>query len=362
VQGFRVEVHPRIRSLLAGPGGSRLEAVEAAARRRFYLVAAESANGHVHLDHFEVLKQGKLDALRPEAPFDEGASLELKLVEVGLYDPAAGVGKVDGWNVVVAGAAKLVGKKVSVSIGRVLDGVAFAALADGAVLPTPITFEAEAEKPTRVASAKKAEAEKPAAAPRSRAKKVVEEEEEQSAEAIVDDEDEVELAEETGLAGPAGEAAEEARPAKKRTRRGTRGGRGRKKTPAAPLPEGEAEAEAEGEAETVARAAADGRSRTPRIHVPPPPDTVEGGGPAEASEAVATLQSEAIPADGEPPKAKRTRRGTRGGKKRRKPAANGQGADTGADQPAEEVATVDAPAGEQYVPMSEWIEDFERRR
>ncbi|MGH3077713.1 MAG: hypothetical protein ACRDPZ_05955, partial [Gaiellaceae bacterium] len=93
-----------------------------------------------------------------------------------------------------------------------------------------------------------------------------------------------------------------------------------------------------------------------------PPDTVEGGGPAEASEAVATLESEAIPADGEPPKAKRTRRGTRGGKKRRKPAANGQGADTGANQPAEEVATVDAPAGEQYVPMSEWIEDFERRR
>ena len=44
---------------------------------------------------------------------------KLKLVEVGLYDPSAGVGKVDGWNVVVAGAAKLVGKKVSVTVGRV---------------------------------------------------------------------------------------------------------------------------------------------------------------------------------------------------------------------------------------------------
>ena len=102
VQAFRVAVHPRVLSLLAGPGGKRLEEIEAAARRRFFLVAAESANGHVHLDHFEVLEQGKLETLTPKAPVKEGATVELKLVEVGLYDPAAGVGKVDGWDVVVS--------------------------------------------------------------------------------------------------------------------------------------------------------------------------------------------------------------------------------------------------------------------
>ena len=36
----------------------------------------------------------------------------VKLGEVGLYDPQAGVGKVKGLNIVVADAAKLVGKKV----------------------------------------------------------------------------------------------------------------------------------------------------------------------------------------------------------------------------------------------------------
>jgi predicted RNA-binding protein with TRAM domain len=369
VQGFRVEVHPRIRSLLAGPGGSRLEEVEAAARRRFYLVAAEAGNGHVHLDHFEVVKQGKLETLRPEAPVEEGASLELKLVEVGLYDAAAGVGKVGGWSVVVSGAAKLVGKKVSVSVGRVLEGVAYATLADGAVLPAPITFEAEAEKPTRVSSAKKAEAEKPkpAAAPSSRRKTAAEEEEEPSAEAVeteAEDEtdDETETDAEAAVVELGEAAVEDSPPTKKRTRRGTRGGRGRKKAPVAALAEGEAESEPE--AETAPRAGGDGRARTPRIHVPPSVP-VEDGAPDEASESIATLDSETAVSDSEPPKARRSRRGTRGGRKRRKPATNGQGAVDGAEKSsAEELAAVDAPAqeGEQYVPMSEWIEDFERRR
>jgi predicted RNA-binding protein with TRAM domain len=359
-------VHPRVRSLLAGPGGARLEAIEAAARRRFYLVEPDGENGHVHLDHFEVLKQGKLDTLRPEAPFEEGASLELKLVEVGLYDAAAGVGKVDGWNVVVAGAAKLVGKKVSVTVGRVLDGVAFAALADGAVVPTPITFEAEAEKPTRVASAKKADPEKPATSSRGGQKKV-EVEEPAAAEVTADEPEPVEAIE-------AGESAAEEAPPKKKTRRGTRGGRGRKKTTAATAA-ADGEAATEAEAEEAAAPQADGRARKPRIHVPPT-DRAEQDGPAEETEPVEPVElpdampdPEAAVSDGEPPK-KKTRRGTRGGRKRRKTPANGQpasgpGEESAAETagaPAEAVAVVEAPEAEEYVPMSEWIEDFDRRR
>ena len=156
VQAFRVSVHPRVLSLLAGAGGVRLEALEAVARRRFFLVPA-SANGHVHLDHFEVVGQGKLETMRPTAPVDEGGTIELKLVEVGLHDPTAGVGKLDGdYEVVVAGASKLVGKKVKASVGRALDGAAYAALADdAATVVSPITFEAEAEKPTRASRSKK---------------------------------------------------------------------------------------------------------------------------------------------------------------------------------------------------------------
>src|SRR5439155_4736652 len=105
VQAFRVAVHPRVLPLVVGPGGVRLAEIETASRRRFFLVPAE--NGHVHLDHFEILGQGKLDAFRPPAPVEEGATIELKLVEVGLHDVSAGVGKVDGYDVVVTAAAKL---------------------------------------------------------------------------------------------------------------------------------------------------------------------------------------------------------------------------------------------------------------
>ena len=369
VQGFRVEVHPRIRSLLAGPGGARLETIEAAARRRFYLVEAAAENGHVHLDHFEVLKQGKLETLQPEAPVEEGASLDLKLVEVGLYDAAAGVGKVDGWNVVVSGAAQLVGKKVSVTVGRVLDGVAYAALADGTVAPTPITFEAEAEKPTRVASAKKAEPEKPATSPRSRQKKA--QVEEPTADDTVAEPEVVEAVE-------VDESPAEPAPPKKKSRRGTRGGRGRKKT-TTPTAKVDGEGEPETEAKEAAAPQEDGRARRPKIHVPPtglaeeelagatePAETVEPAEPATAPDLPDSRSDpEAAVSDGEPAK-KRTRRGTRGGRKRRKTPANGQatgaGAEDAAEGPAEAVAVVDAPEAEEYVPMSEWIEDFDRRR
>ena len=156
VQAFKVAVHPRVLALLVGPGGRRLTALDAASRRRFFLVPA-AANGHVHLDHFEVIAQGKLETTRPSAPVEEGSSVELKLVEVGLHDPTAAVGKVDGgYEVVVAGAAKLVGKKVTATVGSVLEGAAYATLADDVVADaTPITFEAEAEKPMRASRSKK---------------------------------------------------------------------------------------------------------------------------------------------------------------------------------------------------------------
>ena len=43
-----------------------------------------AGNGHVHLDHVEIRRQGKLDVLRPETPVADGEEVELKLVE-GVY-------------------------------------------------------------------------------------------------------------------------------------------------------------------------------------------------------------------------------------------------------------------------------------
>jgi ribonuclease G len=336
VQAFSVAVHPRVLSLLVGPGGTRLAAVEAATRRRFFLTAA--TNGHLHVDHFEVLEQGKLDALSPTAPVKEDETVDLKLVEVGLHDPGAGVGKVDGYDVVVAGAAKLVGKKVSATVGRVLEGAAYAALAEEAGPVERITFEAEAEKPTR-APARKKEAPAEAAEPKAEPEEV--------------DEEPVAGAEAAGDDGAA-------KPAKKRTRRGTRGGRGRKKKPAAPVAEEEAaepsETESQGAPET------DGARPAPTIHVPPRDlGEAEPDDDDETPAGEADGRDVAQASDGQPKK-KRTRRGSRGGRRRRKPTANGQSADA-ADPPDETSVEADAGAEpEEYVPMSEWIEDFGARR
>ena len=336
VQAFKVAVHPRVLALLVGPGGGRLSELDAVSRRRFFLVPA-SANGHVHLDHFEVLAQGKVDTVRPSAPVEEGSSVELKLVEVGLHDPTAGVGKLDGgYEVVVAGAAKLVGKKVAATVGRVLEGAAYATIPDDAVVAaSPITFEAEAEKPTRASRSKKETA--VADVPGEVVAVELEAEPEPAAEAS-----EVEAEAET---------SPDATPKKKRTRRGTRGGRNRKKPATVTASVG-------GESESPA--ADDNGRPAPRIHVPAADLAVPAQEARPAGEAAESAPEVAAPAaDGQPAK-KRSRRGSRGGKKRRKPAAAGSEEAVSADGevPVEVVEESEAP---EYVPMSEWIDDFETR-
>jgi len=293
-QAYRVEVAAKVAALLIGPGASRLVELEKQTRRRFYLVG----KADMHLDHFVVLEEGKREELAPAAPVAEGAKVQLTLGEVGLHDPSAGVGKVEGFDVCVAGAAKQVGKKVNVQIERVLDGMAYGTLVTrSADAEEPITAEGEAEKPTRRAPAKKAEAEEPE----------LEAEEEIDTEAAAGDQ----------------QAA-----AKKKTRRGSRGGRGRKKAtaPANGTPPVEA-----------------------KIHVPAP----DLGEPASADESPAEPSADT---DGtEPPKAKRkTRRGTRGGRNRKKKTGAAAAAVTTAEPEPGGEATA---SGWEYVPMSEWGED-----
>jgi ribonuclease G len=337
VQAFEVEVHPRVLALLAGPGGTRLEALEAAARRRFFLVPA-AGNGHVHLDHVEVLRQGKLDTVRPATPVADGDEIELKLVEVGLHDSTAGVGKLDdGYEVVVSAASKLVGKKVKASVGRALQGTAFAVLADGqAVSASPITFEAEAEKPMRASRSKKEIA-------------VVEDTPVEPDEPLAEDADD---SEEVVPDAATPDATTDGQPKKKRTRRGTRGGRSRKKPAAA----------AAGESDEASDDSANGRPQAPRIHVPPADletvvteEAFEPTAEAVASEDIA----DAAAPDGQPKK-KRSRRGSRGGRKRKKPAVLA-GEETAADEPVAAATSADDETPE-YVPMSEWIDDFDAAR
>ena len=328
-KAFKVEVSARVASLVVGPGGSRLRELEETTRRRFFLVGKDGE----HLDHFRVLERGTLEKVAPSLPFDVGAEVDVKLGEVGLHDPTAGVGKVGNVDVVVAGAAKLVGKKVKASINAVADGTAWAELlVPAADADEPLTAEAEAEKPTRAKRAPSRKKTDEAEAPLETAPAAEEEDEEAAADAVAEE----------------GEAA--AAPAKKKTRRGTRGGRNRKKKTAAAGANtaetngSEPSPPAEDEVPEPEEAAAG-----PVIHVP---DRELG------AEAPSEDGDESAPA----PVKKKTRRGSRGGKNRKKKTASSSSVAV-ADEadgaaPSEPVAEEEQPQGGDpewtYTPMSQW--------
>jgi ribonuclease G len=301
-KAFKIELNARIASIVAGPGGMRLHELEELTKRRFFLVGVDD----VHLDHFRVLDRGDVVRLEPSAPVEVGQELELKLGEVGLHDPHAGVGKVKDFDVVVAGAATLVGKKVKVRIGAVEEGVAYAERVDAAVADGPITAEAEAERPTRA---------RKAAAPKK--------------EAAVDEA-------ETAVEEEAEEEAAESAPPKKKTRRGTRGGRNRKKKTATAPPAEPANGDEPAAVEADAPA-------VPVIHVPG-----------------RELDEEPSDNGDEPtaPGKRPTRRGSRGGRNRKKKTAT---ASSPAPAAVEAVEAVEAEpeqnggAGEwEYTPISDW--------
>ncbi len=421
-KAFRAELNARIAALLVGPGASRLVEIEELTKKRFFVVGKED----VHLDHFLVLEQGTLAKLQPQAPVAEGAELELKLVEVGLHDPEAGVAKIDDLDVNVGGAAKLVGKKMKVRIVRVLDGQAYGELVQPiAKDDEPITAEAEAEKPTR-APRKKADSKADSgAAPKAEVEVEaeelqLEEEELEDEPELEDDEPEDEEPEDDDdleAVAEEGEAAEGTAP-KKRTRRGSRGGRRRKKKPA-----DDAAVEAGEEAVATVDEAPAKETReaaAPRIHLPDDAlgreDAPVAGEepPAEAAPAVELVEGESSENGTEPKPRKKTRRGSRGGRNRKKKPAsvseNGEELGDGAPvspqsgelesaqiepldiesadvEPAEVEPAEAEPAAESepqatpeaeaepdesddpgeaaddvpgYVPMSQWIDDFER--
>jgi ribonuclease G len=328
---YRVEVNAHVASVLIGPGARRLAALEEVTKRRFVVEGRDD----VPHDHLEVLAHGATAEPEP-GPVAEGADVNLKLVEIGRYDAHAGVGKVDGFAVVVADGSSLIGKKVQARLERVMNGVAFATLLSPAPrVDDPITAESEAERPTR--SRRRTTAKAAVVAPAVLAEEAVAAEQEEA------------VAEEPAAEAPVvGEEqpAEETTP-KKKTRRGTRGGRNRRKKPAASVnggapdaeaPEAPAEAAEPEPVEELAAPAEEAAAPAPaRIHLPPDDlgevPATNGAVPAEeAVDAVAAADREEQPK----PK-KRTRRGTRGGRNRkRKPAGAAAPAEPLAEQPAPE--------------------------
>jgi len=292
--------------------------LEETTKRRFFLVGKEGE----HLDHFKVLDQGTLEKLTPKVGMEVGQDVEVKLGEVGLHDPQAGVGKVGDIDVVVGDAAKLVGKKVTARVTALADGLVWAELLTPAEdVDEPLTAEGEAERPTRA---------KKSAAPK---KKV-----ETEAEAVEVDDDEVDDEEDTVAEAEVEEGDEPTAAAKKRTRRGSRGGKNRKKktaTSAGSTAPAEEVSDTESVSDTPQAAPA------PVIHLPDRELTDEDG-------------------EAPTPAKKRTRRGSRGGRNRRKKTTTA--AATATVETAEsEAPEAPAPAEEPsengdwgYTPMSQW--------
>jgi ribonuclease G len=346
-QAFRVELADSIASALVGPGARRLIELEALTKKKFFL----EGKPQTHLDHFVVLAEGKLADVAPESPVDEGGEVMLQLVEVDRFDGSAAVGKLDGLDVVVADAASLVGKRLKVRVEKVLDGRAYAVLSKKTkTAAEPLTAEAEAEKPTRKPPARKgATTSEPA--------------EETSDEVVEEIEAEAEIAEPEAEETVA-EDSEAPAPAKRKTRRGSRGGRNRKKKPAA------ATAGTEGEAE----AAGDDAPKSVTIHVPGD-DLGRDESADETPAAPEASAGEDAATDEAPKPKKKTRRGSRGGKNRKKrpataAATNGASPDTDeggevSTEPGRAATaspTEDAATDWEYVPMSEWADEIERNR
>ena len=362
-QAFKVELAAPIAAALVGPGARRLIELEALTKRRFFL----EGKPDMHLDHFVVLAEGKLADLAPPSPVTEGAEIQIELVEVDRHDATAAVGKLDGIDVCVGAAAQLVGKRVKVRIERVLDGTAYASLTRHAKVAEPLTAEGEAEKPTRKPPARKDAADDTVsdAVDVDELDELDEVEEGEEADEIDEEEEEEGSVEEADDAVP-GTAAT---PAKKKTRRGSRGGRGRKKPTTIHLPPDEL-----------------GKPARATEEAPPaPPDS--SGEPVSDTETVSDTEPETPGApseNGAEPRKKKTRRGSRGGKNRRKkpvgaaaeaPAASENGSEPEPErevepalvaepepvlEPEPEAETAAAQEDEWgYVPMSEWGDEFQ---
>jgi ribonuclease E len=278
-----------------------------------------------------------------------GEELELELLETHLHHPDDAIGRLDGYVISVAGAAGRVGETVKARVERATRTVAYAVLADQpAEVAAPLDAGTLVEQED--AEAGVAPVRKPSrSSGRSRRKPAAERAgDAQSA------------AEESGDgAEPAADAeeVETTAPAKKRTRRGTRGGRGRKRTGTgaaveAKPEEAAVEASAADEPEDAGEAQVEAPPEAGAAETPPKKKTRRGTrGGARKKTTTATAQKDADRPSGEDaepaaaigpeasehadePEAengaahpkKRTRRGTRGGRGRKKPSAAANGA------------------------------------
>ena len=306
-EAIQVELASPVAGILIGPAGSRLSELESETGKLF----AFETRDDLPLDHLRVLREGTAAEIEPQAlPVSAGQELDLRLVERHLRHPEDAIARLDGYVVSVAGAGGQVGKTVRARIERATRTAAYAVVASLEDVEAPVEAgvlaeETDAEAPipakpkTRRATGTGRARKKPAAAPTDAASESVGAGSDPAFEQTVDAASDGQAAGE--LATADGEAP------KKKTRRGTRGGRGRKKPAQVAATSDGAETELQPVPEAADSVGAGARPVRKTAKAAAIAEDVSAGDPADESAAGA-----------EAPK-KKTRRGTRGGRGRKKP-------------------------------------------
>ncbi|HEX2953212.1 MAG TPA: ribonuclease E/G, partial [Bacillota bacterium] len=108
-------VNPAMASLLIGPGGAHLSAMEEISRKKLYIKGQEGL-GYTDL---KLVKAGNhSDLERSALPVSEGQTCIVEVTESHMNNPADGIGRIEGYVVDIEGAGEFVGKKIKVEITK----------------------------------------------------------------------------------------------------------------------------------------------------------------------------------------------------------------------------------------------------
>jgi ribonuclease G len=142
-EAMLVELPSEVARILIGPAGSRLAEIEKEAGKRF----AFETRDDVPLDHLAILAEGSAEEIEPRAlPVAPGDVVQVLLEGAHRTEPADAVARLDGYVISVSRAAARIGETVRVRIDRASRTVAFASLADASVEDAPVEPGALAEE------------------------------------------------------------------------------------------------------------------------------------------------------------------------------------------------------------------------
>lgn len=127
-EAFLFAVHPQLASVLIGPGGANLQALEEYAGKNIYIKGQEG----LEKTDLRLLRSGhQADLQQAALPVVEGQTLEMVIEEAHIGNPTDGIGRIEGYVIDIEGAGHYVGERVSVKIMKTFRTYAKGKIATG---------------------------------------------------------------------------------------------------------------------------------------------------------------------------------------------------------------------------------------